>query len=280
MGSVLRSAVRMAARFGLLLSVCVLAVCVPVSRGEAQAPRDAAEEQARAHFNTGTVAFGAGRYGDALVEFQKAYALSQRPKLLYNIGVASDRLRHDGDALAAFEQYLQRVPDAPERAEVEARIAVLRGVVNAPAPPPSNASDVGARLIAPTAAPPVEPTVSPDAIEPDHTDAQSTASSAHPSVAQWLVLGASGVMAVTGGVLLTVAMLDKSAVESPSDAVRLNEIESAHDRVPLFSTLGGVFLGAGLVGVGLATTWILLSDDEAAVEAQVGLGRVSLRGSF
>jgi tetratricopeptide (TPR) repeat protein len=265
---VVRGAWGTVARVAVVLSVCLMA-----ARGHAQ-EASPMEDLARAHFNTGSVAFGAGRYSEALVEFQKAYELSQRPKLLYNIGVASDRLRRDREALAAFEQYLQRVPEAPERAEVEARIAVLRDVVNTPSSttPPASGAAAATTEAAETSAP-------TDAIESTDADPQPAS---HPSVAQWLVLGASGVMAVTGGVLLTVALLDKSAVESPSDGVGLDEIDSARDRVPLFSTLGGVFLGVGLVGAGVATTWIVLSGSgsEGALEAHVGLGRVSLRGTF
>ncbi len=248
--------------------------------------RTAAEEQARAHYGTGSIAFGAGRFADALAEFQKAYALSQRPQLIYNIAVAYDRLRRDREALEAFEEYLRLVPDAPQRAEVEGRIGLLRESLQSQA-----------RLASTSATPALASAPSDDEA---HTPTTITASTnvtlestvsrashaqrdeqpAHPSTGQWLLLGSSGALAVTGGVLLTVALMDKGAVEQPNDGVRLSDIESAHDRVPLLSTLGGVMLGVGLAGAGAAVTWMLLSGPSAEVETQLGVGHVSIRGRF
>jgi len=228
-----------------------------------------ADEQARAHFNTGSVAFSAGRFADALDEFKKSYALSHRPVLLYNVGVAADRLRRDQEALEAFDQYLREVPQAPERAEVEARIVVLRGAVD-------QTNDTSTIT---TAAPVQVPASTAEVREPvpAATDRES-----HPSVGQWIVLGGSGVVAVTGGVLLGLALSDKRAVESPDDGVTLDELEGPRDNVALFSALGGTLLGVGLVGVGISTLWIVTNGDseEPAVRAQVGLGSVSLRGTF
>src|SRR5687768_14681457 len=93
---------------------------------EAETKVDADEIAARAHFEEGREAFESGEFTRALEEFSKAYALSKRPQLLFNIGAAHDRLRHDGEALAAFEQYLAEVPEAGNGPEVRGRIAILR----------------------------------------------------------------------------------------------------------------------------------------------------------
>lgn len=92
----------------------------------ATATRDA---EARSVFEAGTVAFDDARYADALSYFQRAYELSERPALLYNIGVAADRLRQDEVALDAFERFLELVPDHPRRRDVLARVEVLRAAV-------------------------------------------------------------------------------------------------------------------------------------------------------
>jgi hypothetical protein len=44
----------------------------------------------------------------------------------------------------------------------------------------------------------------------------------------------------------------------------------------------GTLLGVGVVGAAVATLWIVTSGDseEPAVQAHVGLGTVSLRGTF
>lgn len=84
------------------------------------------DAEARGLFEAGRAAFDQGRYPDALGYFDRAYQLSRRPQLLYNLGQVHDRLRHDEDALQAFQQYLKQVPGAENRTEVEHRIQALR----------------------------------------------------------------------------------------------------------------------------------------------------------
>jgi hypothetical protein len=71
------------------------------------------------------VAFGAGRFEDALAHFRGAFERSGRAELLFNIGSAAERIREDRAALEAYRQYLQRRPDAANRSFVEARIRFL-----------------------------------------------------------------------------------------------------------------------------------------------------------
>ena len=89
----------------------------------------ATELEARNLFEAGEVVFTAGRYADALDYFQRAHALSGRPALLYNIALCHDRLRDDEIAIGAYERYLAAVPAAPNRDEVEGRLAALRAAV-------------------------------------------------------------------------------------------------------------------------------------------------------
>lgn len=86
----------------------------------------ARDAEARALFEAGRVAFSDGRFEDALQYFTRAYELSGRAVLLYNVGTSQDRLRHEAEAVAAFERYLELAPDAPNRREVEGRLRVLR----------------------------------------------------------------------------------------------------------------------------------------------------------
>lgn len=96
-----------------------------------QAPRydENLDQAARLTFQTAREAFSQGDYETALSRFEQAYSLSPRPVLLYNIAVTLDRLRRDEEAVAKFREYLERVPDAPDRAEVEARLAVLERAI-------------------------------------------------------------------------------------------------------------------------------------------------------
>lgn len=85
--------------------------------------------EARALYQAAVVAFDEGRFDDALRLFRRAYELSARAELLFNIGTTADRVRRDEEALEAFEAYLAARPDAPNRASVEARIGVLREAI-------------------------------------------------------------------------------------------------------------------------------------------------------
>lgn len=113
------------------------------------------DQQARLRFEQGRAAYGDGRYRDAWAHFHEAYQLSGRPELLFNIGQTADRLGQEGDAVKAFTMYLQRLPDAPNRRDVENRVRALRERIaltqQASAPAPS----------APTRGTPLQPSAAP-----------------------------------------------------------------------------------------------------------------------
>jgi len=114
----------------VLASAFMLAALVGVaSPASAQTATLTLDDAARTAFDAGHAAFVIGLYDDALRDFRRAYDLSSRPELLYNIGLAADRLRHDDEALDSFEAYLGALPEAENRPEVEARIRALRDAV-------------------------------------------------------------------------------------------------------------------------------------------------------
>lgn len=96
-------------------------------------PVDPAErdKQAQAEFQKGKTAYENGEYREAWGHFHDAYALSNRPELLYNIGQTADRLRMDADALKAFKLYLQQLPQAENKREVENRVRALEERIRA-----------------------------------------------------------------------------------------------------------------------------------------------------
>lgn len=83
------------------------------------------DEEARNLNAAGRSAFDDGRFEEALEYFERAHELSGRSMILFNIGSALDRLRRDPEAADAYREYLDRVPSAPNRAEVEARLAAI-----------------------------------------------------------------------------------------------------------------------------------------------------------
>src|SRR4051812_36351369 len=104
-----------------------LALAAPRSAwAQADVPSQPGDQEARALFEAGKVAYTEGHYEDALGYFERSYRLSQRPGLQYNLGLAYDRLRRDREALTAFEAYLERGPDPEREQEVQNRVRALR----------------------------------------------------------------------------------------------------------------------------------------------------------
>ncbi len=121
-------------RWGRGLRWCVgvalaLSVALPVrlAGAQAEAPgKDASKDaEARELFQAGEVAFEGGRFEAALSRWQEAYALSSRPALQYNIGLALDRLRRDEEAIEAFRSYLTWDSKGERADEVRGRIEAL-----------------------------------------------------------------------------------------------------------------------------------------------------------
>jgi hypothetical protein len=116
----------------LLVGVAFLVVVSAAQAGAQEAEPDngersaAHDEEARARFSAARLAYADGRFDDALEDFTRAYALSGRPALLFNIASAADRLRRDQEALEAYEGYLEQVPDVDNRRFIESRITLLR----------------------------------------------------------------------------------------------------------------------------------------------------------
>lgn len=93
---------------------------------EQNKPKRADEKRARQHFEQGRLAFTEARYEDALLHFERSYALSGKPQLLFNLANVLDRLRRDEEAVARYREYLNALPSADNRVQVEERLAVLQ----------------------------------------------------------------------------------------------------------------------------------------------------------
>lgn len=104
-------------------------VAVAIVAYASGARAEAIDPEVQKHFDLGNQLYAEGRYDDALVEYDKAYALSNNWKILFNRGQVLVMLRRDPEAIEAFEQYLARGgKDVPEdrRKDVEADLEKLR----------------------------------------------------------------------------------------------------------------------------------------------------------
>jgi hypothetical protein len=134
-------------------------------------------QRAKELFQEGTTLFNLGEFDKAIEAWQEGYKAKPDPGFLYNIGQAY-RLKGDPTkAIFFYRGYLRNAPKAPNRAEIEAKIAALQKEVNEhPAAPPP----------APSTAPPpvVPPPVAPaPATPPPVPPAPRVAPSSPPPVA-------------------------------------------------------------------------------------------------
>lgn len=91
------------------------------------------EAEAKAHYGRGTSYYNLGRYGEALAEYEAAYLAIQDPPFLFNIAQCQRKMGKDQEALSAYRSYLRVAPNAPNRLEVQRRIAELEKETHAAA---------------------------------------------------------------------------------------------------------------------------------------------------
>src|SRR3990172_5013099 len=83
------------------------------------------ETAAREAFERGTALYGAGRYREAIVQFQTAQELRPHPSVLFNIARCHENLGEFAEALAHYERMLAE-PRIDDRADVEMRVRAIR----------------------------------------------------------------------------------------------------------------------------------------------------------
>jgi len=144
-----------------------------VAMGVATAkPVESSRLEARRHYDAGLAHFNLREYPQAIEEFQAAYRLRPDPVFLYNLGQSYRLAENPDQALYFYRAYVRTAPGAPNRAEVDERIAALEKLIeerrNAP-PPPAPAT-------APTETKPAPvPSVATPAPAPAPTEAATAA---------------------------------------------------------------------------------------------------------
>ncbi len=172
------------------LSFVLVCVCLPVPAQADDPPADALVA-----FERGRSAYEAGRFDEAATEFERCFALSGEPDVLYNLANAYERLRRDVDALAAYRRFLAMRPDTRDRPNIESRIAILeRTTAAAVAAASVEAADTE---IAPVEASAPEPvTQAPRAALEITRDEASATSGEGPNVGAWTLIGTGACMPV------------------------------------------------------------------------------------
>jgi tetratricopeptide (TPR) repeat protein len=140
----------------------VLALACPLTaRGQQPAPGTtttpaaapgAAAPEARELIRRGNDLYRLSKFEEALVLYEKAYELDQRPSTLFNVAQCHRQLKRFDRALFLYRQYLRSNPPAAHRAIVDGIIAQMEQQARQEAPAtPGTATSSGPD--APTAAP-------------------------------------------------------------------------------------------------------------------------------
>jgi hypothetical protein len=105
----------------LLLAASIALAPLIANPAQAAPPRGSA----KSHVEKAARAYSAGRYAEAVVDFEEAYRLDAAPVLQFNIAQCYRQLGANQRAIAHYRRYLEELPDARNRADVEARIQEL-----------------------------------------------------------------------------------------------------------------------------------------------------------
>lgn len=220
------------------------------------------DQQARELYSAGELAYGEGRFDEALGLFQRAYELSGRPELLYNVGLAATNAGDERAALAALEQYLRDIPEAPNRGIVEGRIANLRREIEEEETNAHAAEEERARQAA---------------LEAE----RARASNDGVRTAGWALTIAGGVLAAGGVATLVPGLLDVSTVNDAAEGTPWSDLRGPYERAPILTGVGYAAIGVGVcalgVGLGLALS---ATDPEAPVALRIGPGSLTVEGAF
>ncbi|HEX7498981.1 MAG TPA: tetratricopeptide repeat protein, partial [Polyangia bacterium] len=139
--------------------------------GEASSPKAVADSETggRKHAAKANHLAAKNKCNAAVPEFNRAYRTLKDPTLLFNRAECYRKLGQDDEALKDYQQFLADMPEAPNRAAVEARVASLRGTTAAPpasAAPTVAGKDLPAAPVKELAAPAAKPDDKATAVAP------------------------------------------------------------------------------------------------------------------
>lgn len=224
-----------------------LAVSLLAARSFAAEPN----AEARRLYAEGKAEYAQGHYAEAVVLFERSYALFQAPALLFNMAQAQ-RLAgptHCADALALYKSYLSAQPDAENKREVEERIQELAecpaaqppSAAAAVTPAPAASAELDPVSVVRPAPAPLPPAPAPAAAAP--------AASASP-VAPIVVAAAGAALLVAGGVLYARAWDKHREAEKVCPCY-----PGTYDNWEVLTNVSYALLGVGGVALGGGVTW-------------------------
>ncbi|HEY5947859.1 MAG TPA: tetratricopeptide repeat protein [Kofleriaceae bacterium] len=247
---------------------------------------DQKKAEAKALYEKGLSHYNLGEFDLAIEAFRKAYAISQAPGLLFNIA-QSFRLKKDYEQASYFyTTYLRLKPDAPNRADVEARLQEMQEALEeqkkqaTKAPigtiPPDGGGTVTTTTTTTVATPTGGTTASVDKGSPeDAAKAQSL------MTAGYVTAGAGGALIVTGVIFGSMARSAESDLNklSTDHGTWTSEQQDKYDAGKRNNTIAIIsFIAGGAAVATGATLWVLGSMKKS--KAEVAINRTAHSTTF
>ncbi len=229
---------------------------VCLSAGLAHAQDDEGNPEFQRLVDAGKERYADGDLAGALELFEEAYAVDPRPKLLFNMGLVSERLGDLDKAVKYYEEFVGAAGNIPLelRARGQERLEVLRPIVE-------DRRKQAAKNDGKTD--PLDPKGPGEPKDPKGPKGPGDppGEGGGPGVAALATLVLGGAAALGGGALLLTLPDEMAFVQEPTAAAR----RSARSSRGLQETLGYSLLGAGgaLVITG-AALWIMGGETEGA----------------
>ncbi len=234
------------------LAALLAAVTLVATSPDVCAQNSKADREARKLYLEGDKAYAEARYEAALDAFQRAYELSSRPALLYNIGNAFERLGRHREAADTLREYLPHAKRS-EKATIEKRIENLE----------KRAAEEEKAAAKPEPEPDPEPKPAP---RPEPAPAEPPPEPERPAPVLGYVLVGVGGAAILGGAIAGGLALgarsdaDAGCNESGGKRLCTAEASDAIDRDRTLSLIADVSFGVGLIAAGVGVYLILDSN--------------------
>lgn len=207
-------------------------------------------EDAKALYNKGKEHFSNEQYEEALAAFTEAYNLSEKTDLLFNLGICAEKLGQLDRAVAYYEVYLEEKPDAPDAAQVTARMEKLQKQIDAPEPapkePPVEPAEQSNEEPAqpPQPALPMEPLFESDQLEED----EKPAGPVWPKIA----IGVGGLVLAGGTITAIMAYKEydhlKNTCSPQCSDVQIKKSKAISVVADIQFGLGAAAVTAGIIG--------------------------------
>lgn len=228
---------------------CALMMSTLVEAQDSDSPSE--DERAQIHFMAANDSFSAGRYEEACVSFHRAYDLSQRSPLLYNLYLCEERIGNYAEAADYLEQFSEAHPNNDE--SYDERIQNLRARAS------QEAADAAADEE------PVVPDEEPEVSSPLAVEQAEPGNRLFVPAVIGFGVGAAGLVtfAAFGGLALGQSGDFEAGCLS---AGTCNEADL--DRQDTFTTIADIGWITGLVGVATGTILFIVgakSDEDSSV---------------